>query len=94
MKTPAFLPPACSLRLPGLLRRSGGQGRKNDPQPDGKSEFRLLVTTKTSTMQKELNEAGETGYRLLGLTVGETLLGGRELVCILGREPESTAETE
>lgn len=57
-------------------------------------EFKLLATSRTSTMQRELNEAGAEGYRLLGLTVGETMLGGKELVCILGREPGRPAEKQ
>ncbi len=48
-------------------------------------EYRLLATKKTSTMQKELREAGEGGFELVGLTVGETSFGGAEVVSILRR---------
>jgi len=48
-------------------------------------EYRLLATKKTSTMQKELNEAGAEGFIFVGVTVGETLVGGREVVSILRR---------
>ncbi len=48
-------------------------------------EYRLLATKKTSTMEKELREAGENGFELLGLTVGETAFAGKELVSILRR---------
>ena len=48
-------------------------------------EYRLLATTKTSTMQKELREAGGDGFRLAGMTVSKTAFGGNELVCILQR---------
>lgn len=51
-----------------------------------RSSYRLLATTKTSTMQKELQEAGAQGYVLLGLTVGKTELGGDEVVTILRRD--------
>ena len=51
-----------------------------------RSSYRLLATTKTSTMQKELQEAGAQGYVLLGLTVGKTELGGDEVVMILRRD--------
>jgi len=47
------------------------------------SSYRLLATTKTSTMQKELQEAGAQGYVLLGLTVAKTEIGGDEIVTIL-----------
>ncbi len=50
-------------------------------------EYRLLATKKTSTMQKELREAGEDGFELVGLTVGETSFGGAEVVSILRRLP-------
>jgi hypothetical protein len=48
--------------------------------------YRLLATSRTSTMQKELRELGEQGYALLGLTVGKTAMGGDEIVAILGKD--------
>lgn len=48
-------------------------------------EYRLLATRKTSTMQKELSEAGSQGYEVVGVTVGETAMGGNEVVTILRR---------
>ena len=48
-------------------------------------EYRLLATKKTSTMQKELSEAGELGFGFVGLTVAKTLVGGDEVVAILRR---------
>ncbi len=45
--------------------------------------YKLLATKKTSTMQKELSEAGDAGFEFVGLTVGETRFGGAELVTIL-----------
>jgi hypothetical protein len=48
-------------------------------------EYKLLATSKTGTMQKELNEAGRQGFALLGLTVAETAFGGKEVVAILGK---------
>ena len=51
-----------------------------------RSSYRLLATTKTSTMQRELQEAGAQGYVLVGLTIGKTELGGDELVTILRRD--------
>jgi hypothetical protein len=49
-------------------------------------QYRLLSTAKTSTMQKELREAGDAGFELLGMTVGKTSFGGAELVCILKKK--------
>ena len=48
-------------------------------------EFRLLATTRTSTMEKELKEAGEAGFEFLDVVVGNTALGGKEVVSILRR---------
>jgi hypothetical protein len=52
-------------------------------KPTSTSQYRLLATTKTSTMEKELNDAGEDGFVLIGFTVGETALGGQEVVALL-----------
>ncbi len=48
-------------------------------------EYKLLATSKTSTMEKELGQTGKDGFILVGLTVGKTKFGGRELVSILKR---------
>ncbi len=48
-------------------------------------EYKLLATKRTSTMQKELSEAGREGFALVGLTVAETAFGGNEVVCITRR---------
>ncbi len=48
-------------------------------------DYKLLATSKTSTMQKELSEAGAQGFEFVGVTVGGTALGGREVVAILRR---------
>ena len=50
-----------------------------------RSGYKLLAVTKTSTLQKELQEAGAAGYELMGMTVGSTAIGGHELVAILRR---------
>jgi hypothetical protein len=50
-----------------------------------RSQYKLVATSKTSTLQKELLEAGRIGYQVLGMTVGKTAMGGNELVAILRR---------
>jgi hypothetical protein len=45
----------------------------------------LLATSKTSTLQKELQEVGSVGYDLVGMTISKTAIGGKELVAILRR---------
>ena len=52
-------------------------------------EYRLLATSKTSTLQKELQEAADAGWSAVGQTVFESLFGGKETAGILERNPES-----
>lgn len=49
------------------------------------SDYRVVAANKTSTMQKEIKEAAEQGYDVVGMAVGETLMGGSELVTIMKR---------
>src|ERR1051325_3305091 len=49
-------------------------------------EYKLLATSKTSTMQKELQEAGDAGFKFVGVTVSKTAFGGKEVVSILRKE--------
>lgn len=52
-------------------------------------EYRLLATKKTSTMQKELQEAGDEGYEYRGQTIFKSTFGGQEVVAILERDPDA-----
>ena len=52
----------------------------------GKFGYRLLATSKTSTMQKELQAAAEAGFQYRGQTVFDSAFGGEEVVCILERD--------
>ncbi len=49
-------------------------------------EYKLIATSKTSTMEKELKEVADAGYQAVGLTVGKTAMGGSELVVITRRK--------
>ena len=60
--------------------------RAKDQRVSKRWEYRLLATSKTSTMQKELSEAGAQGFEFVGLTVGKTVMGGDEVVTILRRD--------
>lgn len=51
-------------------------------------DYRLLATSRTSTMEKELRDVGAEGFRLLGVSVGKSSLGGSEVICVLGRETQ------
>jgi hypothetical protein len=49
----------------------------------GRFVYKLLATNKTSTMQKELQEAGDEGFEFKGQTVFKSTFGGKEVVVIL-----------
>jgi hypothetical protein len=51
-------------------------------------EYKLLATSKTSTLQKELDQVGMAGFEVVGLTVAKTAMGGNELVAITRRIPD------
>ena len=57
---------------------------RNDDAP-ATLEYKLLATSRTGTMQKELSAAGQIGFELVGVTVGTTALGGKEVVAITQR---------
>lgn len=48
-------------------------------------EFLLLATNKTSTLEEELNEAADAGYRFRAVMGGDTAFGGDEAVAIMER---------
>lgn len=54
-------------------------------QTAARFQYKLLGTSKTSTLQKELAGVGEQGYGLVGMTVGQTAFGGNEVIAILCR---------
>jgi ABC-type uncharacterized transport system YnjBCD substrate-binding protein len=53
-------------------------------------EVRVLATSKTSTMQKELQDAGDNGFEYRGQTVFKSSFGGKEVVVILERDKSET----
>jgi hypothetical protein len=52
-------------------------------------EYRLLATNKTSTMEKEMNQAAAEGFRFGGAMGGDTAGGGKEMVVIMSRNPDA-----
>lgn len=49
------------------------------------TDYRLLATSKTSTMEKEMNQAAEAGFRFHTMMGGETAVGGNEVVAVMSR---------
>lgn len=58
---------------------------ERDKDSTERSDYKLLATSRTSTLEKELLEAGTAGYAVIGLTVAKTAIGGKELVAIVKR---------
>ncbi|MGH9915415.1 MAG: hypothetical protein ACRD63_09040, partial [Pyrinomonadaceae bacterium] len=52
-------------------------------------EYRLLATSKTSTMQKEIQQAGAQGFDYRGQIVFDTSFGGNEVVVIMERRSDA-----
>lgn len=65
----------------------------HDPEADSgaRYEYRLLATNQTSTMQKEMQEAGKVGFEYRGQSVAETFFGGREIIVVMERVRDSSA---
>lgn len=60
-----------------------------DTNFNGRFQYKLLATQRTSTMQKELQQAGYDGYNYRGQTVFQTTFGGQEVVVILEKDLNS-----
>src|SRR5438132_12955473 len=53
---------------------------------DASLDYRILATSKTSTMEKELNEAAAAGYRFSKAMGGKSANGGQEVVVAMVRD--------
>jgi hypothetical protein len=59
------------------------------PSVSAQDAVRVLATNRTSTMEKEMNEAADNGYRFAGVMGGETSFGGSEVVAVMVRNPQA-----
>ena len=57
---------------------------KDNPTPT--EDYMVIATSKTSTLEKEMNESGLKGYQAVAMTVGTTALGGKELLVLARRD--------
>ena len=48
-------------------------------------EYKLLATNRTSTMEKEINEAAGAGYHFAEVISGATFFGGSEALVVMVR---------
>ena len=58
----------------------------------GQKSYRLLAANKTSTLEKEMQLAAETGFEYKGQTVFESAFGGREVSVIMERDKSVSAK--
>lgn len=67
-----------------------------EAQPESPYKYKLLATTRTGTMNKELNEIADQGYRLIPSTMiaKSQVLGGVEIVMVMERPPVLTKQYE
>lgn len=65
--------------------------RSKDGDHKQRYEYKLLATSKTSTMQKELQEAGDAGFEHRGQSVFKKTFG-TEVMVILERDREAKPE--
>ncbi len=70
-------------------QKTDGSLKDNAWASNRQHEYRLLATSKTSTMQKEMDEAGEAGFHFAGVMGGDTAFGGSEVVVVMSRDRES-----
>ena len=61
---------------------------KDTDAPAANKKYKLLATSRTGTLQKELQQAGDEGFEYCGQTVFESTFGGREVAVILERSAD------
>ena len=62
----------------------------NDVRP-GRFQYRLLATSRTSTMQRELQDAADQGFHYRGQTIFSSTFGGEEVIVILEKDGEENS---
>jgi hypothetical protein len=58
---------------------------KDDKKPKIEFEYKLLATNRTTTMEKEMNDAAAEGYRFMEVISGDTFFGGSEALVVMIR---------
>ena len=75
--------------LCGVALADTGRAQAPISEPE-RIEYLLLATRRTSTLQNELNEAADAGYRFVGVMGGDTAFGGSEVVSVMARTSDAT----
>lgn len=84
------------MRLPQLLLAAclfaSFSTRAADAQTVDEFDYRVLATKKTSTMEKEINEAAEEGYIFRSVMGGQTSFGGSEAVVVMQKQAGAASQ--
>ncbi|HEU4433456.1 MAG TPA: hypothetical protein VFR51_08670 [Pyrinomonadaceae bacterium] len=64
---------------------SGQEQQQEQKKPKIEFEYKLLATNRTTTMEKEMNDAAAEGYRFHEVISGETFFGGSEALVVMIR---------
>ncbi|MGI9165994.1 MAG: hypothetical protein ACR2G5_06360 [Pyrinomonadaceae bacterium] len=91
---------ASGLLLIALCVTAGSHPAQPTPQqssaateskgPKIEFEYKLLATKRTSTMEKEMNEAATSGYHFADVISGETFFGGSEALVVMVRARDAS----
>ncbi len=68
-------------------------GREGNPKQASK-RYKLLATQKTSTMEKEMRDAAQSGFIYRGQTVFKSAFGGKEVAVIMERDTSAGTPRE
>ena len=78
----------------GFSRGFAGLVMEKQPGSETSYEYKILATTRTSTMEKELAEASQQGYQIVAITKSDPLdTGSGEHMLILEKGSEMPAKT-
>ena len=66
-----------------------GKEPKGDDHSLGQDEYHLLATSRTSTMEKEMNQAVKEGFSFKAVMGGNTFFGDNEMVVLMSRHNKS-----
>ena len=58
---------------------------RDEVGPPRQYDYQLLATSRTSTLETELNKVGQDGFRWVGITVAATVFGGDEVMVLTER---------
>ena len=74
-----------------IMAPASAMARTLQTASDAAIEYRVLATLKTSTMEKELNDAAEAGFQFKAAMGGKSAFGGKEVIVVMSRMPSATA---